>query len=131
MTEFPHQGPTPEFPHRPDHPDFDILSALITGLDGEVDRAAAEGRRFDLGDFVAQYIDPKSLAYLAMQRAIRLMNAYSSADILERREEMFRLATMYHEGFVMGTRFQQTKASASKPSKKNRRSGDPRKRAQS
>ena len=99
-------GPTPEFPSRPDSLDFDILSALIIALDGEADDA---GPGFDISAVVERYIDSESLAYLALQRAMRSVGARTQAEVVAQMDDVVRLASMYHEGFLMGCRFQQTK----------------------
>lgn len=112
-------GPTVEYPHRPSHLDFDVLSALIIALDGEADDA---GKDFDLNAVTGRYVDPESLAYLAMQRAIRALHITTAAEVASHTDEVIKLSVMYHDGFIMGCRFWQTKGG------KNRKSGDPRKR---
>src|SRR5687768_16897617 len=57
----------PEYPNRPDHPDFERLAALCRAMD-----TAAEQRGFSLMDHLAKYMDPTSLTYVAGQRAIRI-----------------------------------------------------------
>lgn len=118
MATYPTLGPDEDFPSRPDHLHFDILSALIITLDGEADDA---GKDFDLEAVTARYVDPKSLGYLAMQRAIRALEITTSTEALAKTSEMIKLAAVYHEAFIVGCRFQQTKGKTS-----NGRSSKPR-----
>lgn len=123
VSGYPTVGATSDMPHRPDHLDFDILSALIIALDGEANDV---GPDFEISDVVARYIDPASLSYLALQRAMRVVGATTQADVVAQKDDIMRLASVYFEGFLMGCRFQQTKSGT----KKNAKSGDPRKKAQ-
>jgi hypothetical protein len=106
MSDIPHVGPTEEWPDRPDHSDFDILSALIILLTGEIDEA---GKDFDLDEWVSHYVDPESLTYLAMHRVLRALEITSPEQVNEYAEPIFMLAQVYHEAFVVGCRYQQTK----------------------
>lgn len=87
--------PTPEFPNRPEHLDFQRLLDIVLQLDGQATEA---GRRLDT--IVAEVIDPATLAYVALQRAFRVIAASS-----ETTEQTLKLATMYHEAFLVGYRF--------------------------
>jgi hypothetical protein len=117
VTTFPTIGPDQEFPNRPDHLDFDLLSALIIDLDAEAEEA---GENFDLEAIVSRYIDPKSLAYLALQRSFRALGISTSIEVKKHQDQLMKLASVYHEAFVMGCRFTQTKSGP----KNSKRSGD-------
>lgn len=97
----PHIGADPHFPARPEHEDFDLLSLLINELDAE-----AEDPAFTLDALVARHIDNPSLAYLAMQRAFRVLGIRTMGEFMANATEVTRLSAVYHEGFVMGARFQ-------------------------
>lgn len=58
-------NPDPNFPDRPDHPDFWRLSAAVCGNDAEADNGKA------VGDIIAEVIDPASLYYMLKQRVMR------------------------------------------------------------
>lgn len=99
-------GPTPDYPHRPDHLDFDILSALVIALDSEADDT---GPDFEITTVVEKYVDPESLAYMALQRSMRAVGATTKTQVAANMGDIVRLASVYHEAFVMGAKFQQTK----------------------
>lgn len=117
-------------PHRPQHLDYDLLEAILSGIEGEAERAQRLGQEFSYADLVAQVVDKDSLAYMALRRAAHVMGIVSEEDVRERGEELMRLAAAFHDGFTMGVRFWQTKTSTPVPPKRAARSGDPRKRAQ-
>lgn len=103
---FPTVGPDKDFPNRPDTLDFDMLSALVMALDAEADEA---GKDFDLNSMVSPYVDPGSLAYLAFQRAIRVLKIKTGADVIAKMDDLIRMSTIYHDGFILGCRFWQAK----------------------
>ena len=93
-----------EFPNRPDNPDFWRLSELVLQLDGQ---ASEGGNRID--EIVATVVDPRSLAYVAMHRAMRVLGISTRRELTIHMAEAARLATVYHEGFVIGCRFEAKK----------------------
>ncbi len=93
----------PKHPNRPTHLDFQRLLDVVLQLDGQ---ALEAGRRVD--DITAEVIDPKSLAYLSVQRALRVSPTSMGADIS-------KLATMYHEAFIVGYRFHERGGHRSDP----------------
>ena len=107
--DVPTVAPTAEFPNRPDHLDFDILSALVVTMDDDADEV---GSNFDMSDYVSHYIDSESLAYLALQRAMRILGVTTVKQVEDNMNGLARLASVYHEGFIMGCRFQQTKGTS-------------------
>jgi hypothetical protein len=112
--------PDPNFSDRPQHKDFDLLSALV--IDQDI-RSGEEGFTYEA--YVAQVIDPASLAYLAIQRSMMAFGVRNEADLHVLRSQVAKAASVYHDAFMMGVRYQQ---STSKPLlKRNARSGDPRK----
>lgn len=58
----------PRFPNRPDHPDFWLISQAVIDAD-----AAADASQ-DVESVVAPLVDMKSLAYMAQQRAGRMVD---------------------------------------------------------
>lgn len=82
-----------DFPDRPDHPDFWKLSEIVLQLDG---RAMED--ESDFASTLASMMDPKSLCYMARQRAMRL---------LER--GLVSLTSLYIDGFAAGYRYAERK----------------------
>lgn len=117
----PFLHPDPSFPDRPSHRDFDWLSAIVIDLDAEAE-AMPEGATIE--DIAKRYVDPTSLSYMALQRAIRSLGVTTGAEVLEHTSEVFRLSAMYYEGFLIGLRFERQRA------KRDRKSGNPGKRSQ-
>lgn len=78
----------PEFPNRPDHPDFERLAALCRALD-----TAAEKPGFKFLEHLAKYLDPVSLTYVAGQRAIRI-------DLTAEPQAIAMVAWL--DGFILG-----------------------------
>jgi hypothetical protein len=99
----PFTDPDP-FPFRPDHPDFWRLSDLVVQLTSQ---AEEKGRRLD--DLIAPVIDPKSLAYTAFQRATRAFKVTTRKQLWERQSEVLLLATLYHEAFILGSRYERNR----------------------
>lgn len=100
-------GPTPDFPNRPSHPDFARLTEIIAELDaGASERMRAGASSLDVeleGDaLLGSVADPGSVAYVALQRALRMVIAegasYSSADWM-------RSTALYLEAFIVGCRY--------------------------
>jgi hypothetical protein len=60
-------APDPDFPDRPDHPDFWLLARAVQDLD------AQPGAGQPTLDIVARYVNPESAVYMAMQRALRAL----------------------------------------------------------
>lgn len=85
---------------RPEHPDLMKLTEIVLQLDG----AATEGGQ-DFEDMIAVAVDPKSLAYMAMQRAMRATGAKTQAEVARDHRNIIRLASVYHEAFLMGFKY--------------------------
>jgi hypothetical protein len=83
----------PDFPDRPQHPDFHRLMGVVAYLDGE----ATEGGRDSL-QVAGEVVDVDSLVYMALQRARR------AAALTGLPEQV--LAAVYLDGFVAGARFE-------------------------
>lgn len=81
----------PEFPHRPDHPDFWLLSQGCIDQDAQADA----GQGFE--DMIGRYVDPASLHYVATQRAIRIAANPAQLPLV---------AGTWLDGFLQGVRFQ-------------------------
>jgi len=92
MTERKGYDYDPQFPDRPLHPDFKMLSQMVIELDGKSD---------DPGWVIDHAgIDPSSLLYMARQRALhadRLMDKSGS--------ESERLAAAWVDGFILAVSF--------------------------
>jgi hypothetical protein len=89
----------PDFPVRPDHPDFWLLSQAVIGQD-----AQAEGGQ-PVPDILGRIIDPASAVYMARQRALRLLG-WTSPD-----PEM-QLTAAWIDGLLAGMAFRHLKAAA-------------------
>lgn len=107
MSETPDEAPeAPDFAkalERPDHPDFDRLYAVI--VDG-IDEAARKPG-FELEAYVAQYVDPKSLSYIALQRAFLAYQVRDPMVMAEMMPTLMAAAALYLEGFTVGVEFTQ------------------------
>jgi hypothetical protein len=91
--------PSP-FVDRPDHPDFGIIRQGCI----EQDAIARHDQDFDA--MSERYVDPYSLKYVALQRAlVAVMAVIDGGD--------FHLAgaALWMDGFVQGVRFQNSKQS--------------------
>lgn len=121
----PYLYPNPDHPERPSHRDFDWLSAIVMDLDTEAEELP-KGSTID--DIAKRYVDSQSLAYMAFQRAVRVLMAhgFSTSDLVhpERQREIIRMAAIYYDGFILGVRFERQRA------KRDRKSGNPGKRSQ-
>lgn len=95
------------YPNRPDHHDYWRLSELVLQVDAQ---ATEDGRRLD--NIVAEIIDPESLAYTAFQRAIRVLGVNTRGQVAARMGDIAKLATVYHEGFILGARFESKRKDA-------------------
>jgi len=101
-------SPDPDnFPLRPDHPDWRRLSILIQELTAEADAA---GRQLD--PLIEPVVDPESLAYLTFQRALRLLRLNTREEVVKRKADVARYATVYTEAFILGARYQTEKQGA-------------------
>ena len=91
------------FPLRPDHKDMWLLAAIVQDYDMVMDDALSDeekDRRH--ANLVASMIDADSLAYLAMQRAMRMVGAETQGDVRDNREEITKLASCYFEAVLVG-----------------------------
>lgn len=87
------------FPGRPDHPDFAMLSDVVLRQD-----AKTEDRSFDTETYIASMIDPPSLAHMATQRAKRMigilgLNPDNSSPLVA------AIAGAYVDAFMTGYHF--------------------------
>lgn len=94
----------PNFPNRPQHPDFWMLSKIILEMDGLGDKSDTALDSVFV-DFVKTVADPRSLMYLANQRALRV-------DMFEapRKTRVDALAALYLEAILVGYKLAQEKA---------------------
>lgn len=85
--------PDPNYPDRPDHPDFVLLSNIIQGLD-------------DLADDVpiALNVDTESLMYLMRGRIAMMGTIIPKSTPFE-----FQLMAAYAEGLTVGQRLEQAR----------------------
>lgn len=83
----------PDYPDRPQHPDFHRLMGVVAYLDGQ----AVEGNK-PADEVAAQVVDMESLEYMAIQRAIRASQITGLP--------VPTLASLYLDGFVTGVFFQ-------------------------
>lgn len=108
---------TASFPGRPDHPDFWLLAQIIQDADAVADNAT---QPFE--DQTGAVVDPESLRYMAMQRAMRGEMFIESLrwvrNLTKQQRDMLTLwvASTWMDGFYMGTRYQLRKQAAGEPS---------------
>lgn len=81
----------PNFPDRPQHPDFWKLSTIILEMDGKF----AEDSATDFEEYVDNEVDVASIMYMAIQRAQRLQG-----------RNVGSIAAIYMEAFMVGRRFE-------------------------
>lgn len=85
-------SPNPEFPNRPDHPDFRSLSLVVQSMD-----ATSQ----DIQATITKYIDEQTLIYMAVQRALRIT--------LIDNDFLTTMPALYMDGFLAGCAFTQAK----------------------
>jgi hypothetical protein len=78
-------------PDRPTHPDFNRLVNTVLKLDGRMD----EGGDFDAT--IGQYVDQRSIAYMAQQRALRAVMHMGVPPALQT-----AIAAVWLDGFTIG-----------------------------
>lgn len=90
-------SPDPNFPDRPDHEDFHVLSRLIQDLDRAATADTFEGLVFN-------DVDKDSLVYLIRQRLLRaeMLGSLAAAPRMT-------FMALYMEAFTMGRRFAEAK----------------------
>lgn len=84
----------PDYPNRPQHPDYWRLVNVVNYFDGE----AVEGAK-DLDDVLDGIVDAESLTYMAQGRALRLTQATGIPA--------GPLAGIWIDAFAAGVKFQQ------------------------
>lgn len=94
---------------RPQHPDFEMLAASVRSLDELV---GAVGEGFDFNALIDYYIDPESLSYVAIQRAMRAFDATNLSELQEKAEYVQRGSALYIEAFLMGAGYMEEKDDA-------------------
>ena len=88
--------------NRPDTPDFWRLA----------EQASERDRRADIGGQdaweaeVDKWVDNKSLAYVAMQRAMRVLGIQDAFQLAVKKSEVAKLSAIYYDGFIAGAEFQ-------------------------
>lgn len=93
-----------ERPNRPDHPDLWRLSEIALAIDAGM--SEAEDKDAQWSSVVEKIIDQKSLIYHAMQRASRLFDVETVADLARHRTEVLMYTVVWCEGFLTGAQFQ-------------------------
>lgn len=83
---------------RPDHPDFWLLSEIVIDQD-----TASFNETILFDDMVGQIVDTKSLAYLADQRALRILGPAAT------NRERAKIAAVFMDAFMVGAKFQTKK----------------------
>ena len=81
----------------PAHKDMTRLTLLVLELDAQ----AFEAKSID-GIVKSTGVDPRSLAYLASQRAMKALGITTRGQLLKNQVEWVRLASVYHEAFILG-----------------------------
>jgi len=92
------------FFNRPDHDDFWILSEIIIDSDEVATQQS-------LMDAIDGYIDLDSLVYMAQQRALRALRVETEQELIEGKEAIAVLASVWMDAFVTGIRYEKKKNS--------------------
>ena len=87
------------YPGRPDHPDFWLISQAIIDQDAQADAGQ------DADVILSRMIDPASASYAAVQRGLRGEMRYRG-----KRVSPELLGAMWMDGFLAGMRVQQAKS---------------------
>lgn len=89
----------PNYPERPNHPDFWVLSRIIIDQDKR-----AEGHAVPFEEMIARVVDVKSVTYMASQRALRAAGA-----VVPSRYTLARLQAVWLDAFLAGAAYQAEK----------------------
>ena len=85
----------PEFPNRPQHPDFWAMSRSVVERDRAVDESGDLGKVLDEAN-----VDTDSLLYMARQRALRMIQNTPTPETDE--ELMVSMASLWMDAFLVG-----------------------------
>ncbi len=88
---------------RPEHPDFWKLSSIVLQLDGRTEDESEDA--FDRGIKDAR-VDPQSVSYLSVQRALRALDVQTFEDLQANPQKMqllMVLSAIYLDGFTAGS----------------------------
>jgi len=94
---FPDASPDEDFPDRPDHPDFRLLSEIVQDMDAQADLGVPLDQLIDF--------DPASLFYLADQRLIRVSGTTRWYETMSPRLRQ-ALIGFYLDAFSIGIGFE-------------------------
>lgn len=86
-----------KFPNRPKHKDFWNLSEIVLQQDGKTEDAD-----FDFEAYISEVIDPDTVTYMAMQRAMRVGDT----------SQVTSHAAIFLDAFMLGIKWQQRKDEA-------------------
>lgn len=91
----------PEFPGRPDHPDFWLIAG-ITARNDEIADNSPQGKSI-LDVVAATGTDPASVAYTSVNRAAKLAQVVPEDPKLSRRRNRVLFGSaMWMDGFLVG-----------------------------
>jgi hypothetical protein len=94
-----HESMADQFPHRPQHPDFDRLQRVVAWLeDLKMSGALPE-------EVYAQYMDMRSVAYVAVNRSA--IDTPQDRSVFTCKNVVEHASNAWMEGFLFGLRFQQ------------------------
>lgn len=99
-----------ERPLRPDHPDMMKVTEVVLKMDGRVDVANMTEDQLEAGfkESLAEVdIDEKVLAYVATQRAFRVLGIETRGQLMAKALETAKIASTWTDGFVAGALFAQ------------------------
>lgn len=95
-----------QFPGRPDHPDFWLISQALIDTDAQADSGQT------IPDIAGRIVDTESLMYAATQRAMRgLVALHGRMTLAESERNKAVLAATWMDAFVAGARYQHLKSS--------------------
>lgn len=86
----------PNFPDRPNHPDFWLISQVLIDTDAQMDNNTSP-----FEDTVGRVVDPKTLLYVAQQRGIR--------SGIQNPGVRMKLEAAWMDAFMAGAQFQALK----------------------
>lgn len=95
----------PNFPDRPQHPDFWRLSEIILKQDGRVeDITSLEDANDMIPRMIQEQIDQTSLEYMSMVRSHRMLDSLRKAGLPFYPE--VAMTSMFLQGVLVGIEFQ-------------------------
>lgn len=100
----------PEYPNRPDHPDFWLIAGITSRNDEVADNSPGTGRTI-IDAVAATGTDPESVTYTSVNRAIKLTQEVPEKPQLSRRQNRVLFGSaMWMDGFLVGVELARKRA---------------------